>query len=357
MLMTSWLQVKSLLGALVLCALVLAPAGQATGQKQAAQLDVSALRRAFDAACAAEFELVRTELAHNNSQHTGARYWLAHVRPRRSGVFTVQYRYKHSDPMFTHGVRALSFTVGPRGCPRLPQYFHPATYGCLGDTFILPIILDAYTGHTFSLRKQPYDATLWETVAAQPSGADEKLDTSAVVNPAAEYVQYVGRRVYDMPHRNRGGNTREFSATFIARKPGRFNLALGSTTPGVAGAEPGLDGSVPILIIAPGVPLTMVVQHEEVDEYDGDPPRFSVHGGSGGYRTNLIVVQPGDHFSLRYATSVQQRSYDRAEPPQATLNELVPVIGQLPFTLDPTFSFNAWLAGYLALEPPRPKGL
>lgn len=354
--MPSWLQVKSSLGALMLCVLVLAPASQAIGQKQAKQLDVSALRRAFDGACAAEFELVRSELARNDSQHTGARYWLAHVRPRRSGVFTVQYKYKHSDPMFTHGVRALSFTVGPRGCPRLPQYFHTATYGCLGDTFILPVSVDEYTGHAFSLRKETYDPMLWETAAAQPSGADEDLDTSAVVNPAAEYVQYVGRQLYDMPHRSRSGNTREFSATFIARKPGRFNLALGSTTPGAAATEPSLAGSVPVLIIAPGEPLAMVVQHEEVDEYDGDPPRFAVHGGSGGYRTNLIVVQPGDRFSLRYAASIYQRSYDRAEPPpQATLNEVVPVIEQLPFMLDPTFAFNAWLAGYLPVAPPRPK--
>ncbi|HEX8069923.1 MAG TPA: hypothetical protein VF546_08230 [Pyrinomonadaceae bacterium] len=349
--------VRRLAAAFTLGALVAtcAFAPPAAGQKAArpAPPDAAALRRAFDDACAAELELVRDEFAQNDSEHTGGRYWLAHVRPKRAGTYALRYRYKHSDPMYTHGVRTLGFTVGPRGCRRKPDA--PGAYICLGDTLILPVALDGHSAHTFTLTRGTYDAGLWETPPyTEP---DERLELSPVANPAAPYLRYVGRSVYNSPHRALG-YTLTFSATFEAVRPGRLNLALASRAPGETEQPAPKAGGTPVLIVAPGTPLTVLAYHEDVEQLDGDPPRFSSHYG-GGFQTNLIVLQPGDRVTLPYCTITQRGrdlNYDGATTEAAALaavrQRIAPVIAALPFAIDPAFSFNQWLIKYL---PPDDK--
>jgi hypothetical protein len=250
--------------------LVASPVYRAAGQQAARATPPPAaatLRRAFNAGCAAELELVRAEMQRNDSEHTGGRYWLAHVRPKRTGSFQLKYKYRDNNPSYTHGERELPFTVGPKGCRRGPLGAAAYTYVCLGDTIILPIALDDYAGHTFNITRTPYQPELWESVAtARPPEENNKLDRSPVANPAADYLQYVGRSVHQSSHRA-GGYTLNFYAVFEARKPGRLNLALMGDS-----ASFGLSGSVPILIIEPGTPLTLLPAREEVEQYDEGPP-------------------------------------------------------------------------------------
>jgi hypothetical protein len=339
---------SSLTAAFVLCALATVAAGQKSARP--APPDAGELRHAFTSACAAEFELVRDEFEQNDSEHTGARYWLAHVRPKRDGAYSLRYRYKHSDPMYTHGEHTLGFTVGPRECRRRPET--PGSYICLGDTIILPVLLDRHTGHTFKLTRGAYNAELWATPPlAEP---DERLELSPVANPAATYLRYVGRTVHYSPHRALG-YTLNFYATFEALRPGRLNLALTARRSGDVEPPVPTAGGTPLLIVAPGTPLTLMAYHEDVSQFDGDPPRFSSHHG-GNFLTSLLVLQPGDRITLPYYNIVRHGhdlDYDGATE-DAALNavrkQIAPVIAPLPFKVDPAFGFNEWLIKYLPAD-------
>src|SRR5687767_5477610 len=72
-----------------------------------AQPDTAQLRQGLAAALGSDFEIVRSEL-HSGLYERGGIFWLAHVRPRRSGDYSLRYvhayidRVRPGDPLYTH---------------------------------------------------------------------------------------------------------------------------------------------------------------------------------------------------------------------------------------------------------------
>ncbi|HWS54663.1 MAG TPA: hypothetical protein VN228_11070 [Pyrinomonadaceae bacterium] len=349
-------KVKAAFLALSLCAppFVAPRASAAQERRPPVRRDAAALRRALAGAVGGEFEIVRDELTRRSAYHGGGAYWLAHVRPKRPGSFTLKYAYGYEDP-FTKGETSATraehsfhINVGPRGCWRRPAHMASRFEPCLGDTIILPFALDAYrrvyAGHTFEFAARPAAARdapagpeAWELTLLRQQ--DAKLRRDEVVNPLAEHLKYLGSTAEVRLHRA-PGYTAEYHATFEAVRPGRFNLLLGAGPPGADGGAAG----VPVIIVERGTPVTWLAAHESVSEFVG---RFSSHAGNS-YLTSPVIMQPGERLTLRY--DGYTRRGPRAETDRgggAEENHRPPVITRLPFRVNPDESFNEWLVEHL----------
>lgn len=318
-----------------------------------AEPDTAQLRRALAQAFGDDVEIARTEVRSGLRERSGT-FWLVYARPRRSGDYQLTYRYDYrdavrpDDPLYTHVEHTSTLRVGERGCWRRRE----GRDACLGDTVILPFVLD-YTGHTFRVTRRPLSP-------GQPASSPEPLfgvDTTgsgAVANPLAAQLKYVGSRSGENLRRN-GGGWIVYSATFEAVRPGRFNLAVGARY--ADGAAPAMSayGSVPVVIVPRGQPVTVLLAREQVvgrDEVQG----FSSHTGNE-YLTTAQVLQPGDRITLDFgrqalpgpghARLTRASAEARVTPP---LRAPIPVIARFPFHLDPGERFNAWIVDHL----PRP---
>lgn len=339
-----------LLAALCLCAH--ASAQPAKGQAKAFEPDAAQrgeaarLRGALEAAVGEHFEVTRERLTRRSNWHGGGVYWLAHLRAKRPGGFHLKYEYRYRDrvnphnPLYTFVEHKSFISVGPRGCPRRPLY----NSVCVGDTVILPVVFNDHTEHTFLLEARPYTPGDGTTEKALRDVEDARLLREAVPNPAEEFLKYVGRRADYIPHRL-PGYTMTFHATFEAVKPGSFNLALtaaGPLTPAdTAGARP-----VPVVVVAPGEPVTVLSSKEYVRGYSG---RFSSNTGNE-YRATPVILQVGERLTLEYFTySRRGRSAGgkNEEALEATVKDTAPAITLLPFYVDPAHDFNEWLVEFL----------
>lgn len=347
------------MSALALCLLPAAQSAQEQGpeRRPPVRRDAARLRRALAQALRGEFEIVRDELTRRSTYYSGGGFWLAHVRPKRAGHFALKYTYEYADPFDKSGEphtrveRSIAFHVGPRGCWRRPDYMASRFEPCLGDTVILPIALDAYrkeyAGHVFEFTvhsARPPGAAAgpekWQEDLARQQEAG--LNKEPVANPLAEHLKYLGRVTHIMPHRA-PGYTAEFYATFEAVKPGRFNLSLGAGVPGVRPAGFQRDGSVPVIVVERGTPVTWLAAQESVAEYKG---RFSSHWGEN-YLTTPVVMQRGERLTLRYHSFSQRGRGRGGEPDKLEMSAAVaPVIHRLPFHLDRDDSYNEWLADH-----------
>jgi hypothetical protein len=267
----------------------------------------------------------------------GGTHWLVHVRPTRSGNFHLQYRYRWvdrvhpEDPLYTHVQHESYVRVGERGCWRRRE----GKDACLGDTVILPFVLERYTGHTFSLAyRGPSTPGLLASDPLPPP-----VDTS-VPNPVAAHLRYLGARTHVLLHRVLGSTTVR-NATFEARAPGRFNLALSTAYPGGVGSAPSPRASVPVIVVPRGQPVTVLLENESVTQVS-ETSGFSSHTGSQ-YLTTPLLLQPGDRIELEYNRFTIR---GRDDHPQFR-PELPPRITRLPFRLDTSQRFNAWIAPYL----------
>lgn len=351
-------KVKTVFAALALCASCLAqtPASAAREHRPPVKRDAAALRRALAGALGGEFEIVRHVLTRRSTYHGGGAYWLAHVRPKRPGSFTLKYVYRYEDPFTknepreTRAEHTFSFHVGPRGCWRRPEHMASAFEPCLGDTVILPFALDAYrrvyTGHTFEFKARPAaprDAPTgpegWELTLMKEQ--DAKLRRDEVVNPLAAHLKYLGSTAGVRPHRN-GGLTADYYATFEAVRPGRFNLQLGVSAPAAPERGGAAPGGVPVVIVARGTPVTWLAAQEAVSEYTGG---FSSHAGNS-YHTSPVIMQPGERLTLRYH-GFTRRGFGAGRAPGVEESHFPPVITRLPFAVNPDDGFNEWLIKHL----------
>ena len=351
---------KTVLAALSLCALPLVPplSPAAQGRRPPVERDARALRRALARALGGEFEIVRDELTRRSAYHGGGAYWLAHVRPKRAGSFTLKYVYVYEDPFVKSEPRAtraehtFSFHVGPRGCWRRPEFMSSSFEPCLGDTIILPVALDAYrknySGHAFELKVHsisppgaPAGPEKWEEDL--PRQQDAGLDQEAVANPLAGHLKYLGRAVHLRPHRA-PGYTAEFHATFEAVRPGRFNVSLGAAAPGEPHARLAGGGPVPVIVVERGTPVTWLAAQGTVVDRKG---RFSSHYGEN-YLTTPVIMQPGERLTLPYHR-ITRRGLDA----ESRLDErglgrsVAPVITRLPFRVEPGDNYNEWIIEHL----------
>lgn len=309
------------------------------------------LRRSFITAVGQYIEVVRDEVKERTVARGGGTFWLVHVRPRRSGHYAIRYTYKEQDSFHEGGANELYIRVGARVCRRDQQPQIGITGVCLGDTVILPIRLNDLSEHRFSIKytyEKPLNA---EAMSARATTLPTDVRVTPVQNPLASNLKYLGTQRYELLHRN-GGMTVVYSAFFEATGAGRFNLALSSTTEGVeeapARSTPNLyaAGATPVIIVNPGTNITALISGEDVTKY-ADGGRFSSHTGNS-FPTNLLILQPGEVFSLEYShVSYRRDSESRTNAAQQFDMNLKPVIHRLPFMLNPDWSYNEWLVDSL----------
>jgi hypothetical protein len=311
--------------------------------------DAVTLRTRFVAAFGQEFDLVKDKVTTRSNESGGGTYWLAFVRPKRSAYYYLQYRYRYNDQLYSHVEREIHFGVGPKGGRRGMPYAGTYSRFCLGDTVIIPVVVDAFTEHEFKLIKaEPIDAKDWDTVGPGTDTGD--MDTTQVENPSAGNLRYLGYRTSIMLHRS-PGYTIQLYAEFEALKPGKFNLLVGSAPGSAKPGETSL-GSVPIIVMARDAPITMLAGHEEVRGFavgfDGREYVSSTSGNS--YMTSVLVLQPGDRISLLYLNAVRNEQFvsGQARPPAPEYRENIkPFISVHPFSIAPVSDFTEWLADYL----------
>lgn len=305
--------------------------------------DTAGLHHALAAALGASFDIVHTELRSGLSERGGT-FWLVHAKPRRSGMFELRYQYHYrdltrpEDPLYTHVEHTSYIRVGERGCRRR----HEGRDVCLDDTVILPFVAND-TGHTFLLTLRDSSAGSAAPVDSAPAPGME-----AVPNPLSAHLRFLGARRYHSPSRSATGRGRTtFSAEFVAVAPGRFNLSLSSS--------PSAAGSVPVVIVPQGQPVTVLLAGEQVTARH-ETQRFSSHWGNQ-YMTSVLLLQPGDRITLAYwppsvaGTLPLSASTDAAG--DAT-ESIAPVITRIPFQVDPAYAFNAFIAEHLSAGPGLP---
>lgn len=343
------LKAKALAVALSLCALASGAFHPTAGQKikEASTQDAARLRQAFAEGCGTDFEIVKDELTRRSTWHGAGTFWLVHVRPKRSGHYTLKYRYDYNDPHYTHVEHEMYMSVGEKNCRRGVR--SDAIAGaCMGDTIIFPVAVNKYTGHTFSLRRQEHSPPSEDVQKSLRQMEVSRLYTEPVANPVGEYLKYIGRHVNYMEHRN-GGFTVEFHATFEAVKPGSFNLALAGRAPDSTIPKLNTSGSVPLVIVEKDAPATVLTQYETVVGTDAKRG-FSSHTGNE-YLTGIKILQTGDLISLPYLRFSSRRTAPREEIGlEQMTKDAVPVIGQFPFQADPQDRFNEWIIEHLKVE-------
>ncbi|HEY0171052.1 MAG TPA: hypothetical protein VGB98_08510 [Pyrinomonadaceae bacterium] len=338
-----------LLAALCLCGAASAQPAKKFEPTPAQAAEAARLRGALAGALGEDFELARERLARRSDWHGGGLYWLAHLRAKRPGGFHVKYKYRYKDrvkpqdPLYTFVERRTFVRVGPRGCARRPR----SNSVCVGDTVILPVVVNDYTEHTFSIEAQPYAPGDGSTEKSLRSIEEAGLYREPVPNPAEKFLRYLGSRAHYSPHRAMG-YTMSYDATFEAVAPGSFNLAVGATAPAagpLTNAETASAGSVPVVIVAPGTPVTVLSSGEDVHGYT---ERFSSRSGEN-YQTTPLVLQPGDRITLKYSGySRRGRSPggENREALEASVKDHAPVITLLPFRVDPARDFDEWIVDF-----------
>jgi hypothetical protein len=328
--------------ALSLCAPVLVPLHAAPLRPAPGVTpDTARLRQALATAFGEEFEIVRTELSTGIAERGGT-FWLVHARPRRSGDYELRYRYQYRDrvrphdPLYTHVEHTSYVRVGASGCWRRRE----GKDVCLGDTIILPFVVDDYTGHTFTLGRRGSTASGGAGEREPPPPLEMAPEVDSVANPLSAHLRYLGTTSQEMLRRSGGGSV-VYSAEFQAVAPGSFNLSLN----GGASAA----GSIPIVIVPRGQPVTVLLANETVvgtDQLQG----FSSHTGNQ-YLTALLLLQPGDRISLEYRHHTFSARQEREQGSRAgRMEDVVPVITRLPFHLDTGERFNAWIAPHFPVS-------
>ena len=326
--------------------LLLLLAGISTAQKtQSKTIDTELLRTRLTAAFGDHLTITKHATTQRSNWHGGQLFWLVYVQPKRVGHFSIKYRYNFNGSLYSHVERELPFRVGKQGCLRSPQ--ENGLYGkfCLGDTIILPIAIENFTEHEFSLKFTDEDV---RDEPISPSADSESLHLPP--NPVANHLEYTGNRSHKSLHRA-GGYTLHRYATFEARKPGRFNLALSSSDnrPVVIPARGGLT----IIVVDRTTPITAIAGRENVEGfskgYDGRE-YLSSSGGGTSYLTNVLILQSGDRFTFEYNSERHSADDERKEPASETFGppkDKSPVIHKLPFAFDPNWDYNEWIKNYL----------
>ena len=301
----------------------------------AQQAEAARLRGALAAAVGADFEVARERLTRRSNWHGGQLYWLAHLRAKRPGEYYVKYKYRYKDhvnpqdPLYTFVEHQTLVRVGPRGCARRPR----SNSLCVGDTLILPVLVNDYTEHTFSLESHPFSPGDESTEKSLRATDEARLGREPVPNPAEKFMKYLGSRAHYSPHRA-PGYTVTYEATFEAARPGSFNLDVGAS-------------SVPVVIVEPEAPITNL---SFKDDARGYTERFSSWGGGTSYLTTPVILQPGERLTLRYGGYSRRGTSEGGENKQAieaSVKDHPPVINLRPFRFDPAQDFNEWVVEFL----------
>lgn len=212
---------------------------------------------------------------------------------------------------------------------------------CLGDVVILPFVASD-TGHAFRLtRRGP------PMVLPPPSAVQAQPGADTVPNPAAPHLRFISHQTATLPHRHAGAVTYDYYVDFVADAPGRLNLSV-HTRPGVPTSLVAASGSVPVVVVPRGEPVTVLLVNEQVRHYHETRPFASTSGNQ--YLTDVLLLQPGDRISLQYGGFTWRDTPSRPSPPRPRPLEAAPVIARLPFAVDRARRFNAWIADHLPAD-------
>lgn len=343
---------RLLLAALCLCAGAAAQEQKEPAKKfeptAAQKTEAERMRGALAETVGERFEVARHRLVRRSRWHGSAVYWLAHLRAQRPGEYYVRYKYRYKDrvnprdPLYTFVEHQTLVRVGPRNCERRPRF----NFICVGDTFILPVLVGDHSEHTFSLEAQPFSPGDPATAKMLRQMDENKLYREPVPNPARAFLKYVGSRAEVSLHRSPGYTVR-YEATFEAVAPGAFNLALHANSTESAPPTAGAVNSTPIIVLDPKAPVTVLSSGDNVRGYG---ERFSSSGGGTSYLTTPVILQPGELITLYYLGYSRRglsAELERREEPGANLKDRLPVITLLPFSLDPARDFNEWVVEFL----------
>lgn len=288
------------------------------------------MRQRLAATLGSDFEVIHTELHAGLSTRAGT-FWLAHVRPLRSGDYAFRYvreyhdRFRPDDPMYTHVEHATRFSVGERECLRRAE----RRLACVGDVIVIPVVAGdgrgPLGGHVFEASRRG-DAGTWGATV-KPAPRDDRAATAR--NPAAPHLRYLGVSLEEMPHRAIG-ETVEVSAAFEAGAPGALELSVGGVT-------------VPVVIVERGVPVTVLLDQEQTRAFHRDGP-FASHTGDW-YPTDVLLLQPGDRIDVQILSRSIHGSGFTEEEREAFRR--TPEIAVGPFRMDRARRFNAFLADHL----------
>lgn len=312
------------------------------------------LREKFVEVTKNDFEVVKDYINQRPVARGGETFWLIHVKPKKSGHYALKYTFKYTHK-FSHpeeGENELIIRVGEKNCSRYNINNLGISNICLGDTAIVPIRLDQRTAHQFSLKSTYQDG---ESIGkTQKYWKPAYTETLPSINQLEKHLNYLGTVRSVMPHRNFGAETITYTAYFEAKEPGRFNF----TTTTIGDNEMLADTSkmnpldaIPIIILKPETPITALVYFENTINYS-DNKRFSGHAGNN-FLTKLLIIQPGDVFSVEYSRYVNREELGKKMPLPEKLTDdknRKLVMYKLPFAVNKDWSYNEWLIKYLPKE-------
>ncbi|WP_420130476.1 hypothetical protein [Longimicrobium sp.] len=293
--------------------------------------DTAQLRRGLAAALGGDLPIVHTEL-HRDLYERGGIFWTAHVRPLRSGDYSLRYVYEYidrvkpHDPLYTHVEHTTGFSVGEAGCARRAE----GRTACLGDVIVIPIVAGddrgPLGGHVFEASRRG-NAGAWQRFQ---EATPEDDAAAATPNPAAPHLRYLGARLDASPHRSLG-ETAHVTAVFEAGAPGALELSVS----GVA---------VPVVIVARGTPVTVLLEHERIRQYNERAP-FASHLGSS-YSHDVLLLQPGDRMDVQFLTRTVH-GHDFTDEEKEAFRRTPPEITVRPFRVDRDRRFNPFIVEHL----------
>lgn len=321
-----------------------AAASMVHGQKKT--FDIDQVRKNFQAGSSEYFDVIGDELAGLESEKRPGAYWLVRVKPKRAGHYAVKYVYKYNDPFYGDGENTIMVRVGPGKCDRQSTAESGISRFCLDDTVILPVRAGNRYDYSFSVKYteettpeiNPVPLRDYAATISAPPSSEEP-----VKNPLESHLRFLGIRSHVMLHRNSGSTTVYF-ANFQAISAGRFNIALSSEyEKGTSPVTPTVPGEgTAVLILEPGTPVTYLALHENTINY-ADEKKFSSHSG-GNFPTNLLVLQPGEVFSLPFSTITTRDNFGK-KTDKIRVHPW-PVIRKAPFFIDRRWGFNQFIADY-----------
>ena len=332
----------------ILCCLLLtAPCASVARSPEFQTPNAATLRSKFVEALGKDFDLVKDEF--KTQTPGGGIYWLAHLKPKRTGRFYLQHTYKDPHENYSHIEQEIRVGVAPQGCVRGLPFAATYTRICLGDTIIFPVEVNDFTNHQFKLIRADYPNadSDWKTFDdPRPEMLRSGFDPTAIANPVAELLRYEGS-YSDKAALAYPGYLLQWYAVFEAMKPGRFNLEVTAAN----AASTGAFSTQPIIVVAPGAPLTVIPARETLRFFSKRKHGQERVAGSSGnsYVTDLMILQPGDRISLPYHTFTRNLEYERKFGAAIGVDptDIKPVITVHPFSLDPNYNINEWLIDYL----------
>lgn len=317
---------------------------------QTETVDVKELQRAFIAEFDKDFQFIKSELKNHREEKELQKYWLVQVKPKNTGYFTIKYSYQFADKFYASGETEMNIGVSGKGCRRYPQIVRDIGYFCLGDTIVIPIRLQNFSKHTFSLKsKYEKPENIEELRKPYSDFYAKESDTERIVNPLESNLKYLGKYRSDNLKRSGGGTFRHF-AIFEATSPGKFNIGLSARENGSDDKKKkGFFVTTPIIIIDPGTPITALVPEERATYYIKDRTYSSGYNKS--FESNLLILQPGDVISIPFyflfAKAWWEEKGELSESQARTINP-TPIINKQQFLIKTDEGFNDWVNDYLA---------